>query len=119
MYRPTFSLFTNSSDVSISSRKSSTSSTRAVYTRDSQGYTDLPYPESVASVESESLVGRPAFTRAEYSKDARGVELDYTKSYKAPTQQTLSSSPPFTRALYSKDGRGMGIDFSASYKGRQ
>jgi hypothetical protein len=119
MYRPSFTRTINSSDVSISSRKSSTSSTRAVYTRDSQGYTDLSYPESIASVESEALVGRPTFTRAEYSKDARGVAVDFTKTYKFSTEQTPSSRTPFTRALYSKDGRGMGIDFSASYKGRQ
>jgi len=119
MYRPSFSRSINSSDVSISSRKSSTSSTRAVYTRDSQGYTDLSYPESVGPMESEALVGRPTFTRAEYSKDARGVAVDFTKSYDFSTQQTPSSRTPFTRALYSKDGRGMGIDFSASYKGRQ
>jgi hypothetical protein len=70
-------------------------------------------------VESEALVGRPAFTRAEYSKDSRGVAIDFTKTYNFSTQQTSSSSTPFTRAIYSKDGRGMGIDFSASYKGRK
>jgi hypothetical protein len=119
MYRPTFSRSVNSSDASISSRKSSTSSVRAVYTRDSQGFTDLSYPESIASTESEALVSRPAFARAEYSKDARGVAIDFTKSYNFSTQQTPSSRTPFTRAVYSKDGRGMGIDFSATYKGRQ
>ena len=120
MYRPTFSRTRSiSSDASITSKRSSTSSTRAVYTRDSQGFFDLPYPASDVSMDSEALVGRPAFTRAEYSKDARGVAVDFTKTYKFSTQQTASSRTPFTRAIYSKDGRGMGIDFSASYKGRQ
>jgi hypothetical protein len=119
MYRPSLTRSIDSTNASISSKRSSVSSTRAVYTRDSQGFFDLPYPASAPSTESEALVGRPAFTRAEYSKDSRGVAVDFAKSYNFSTQQTASSGTPFTRAVYSKDGRGMGIDFSASYRGRK
>ena len=122
MYRPAFSRSTSSSNASISSQLSaSSSSVRAFYTRDGQGFdfTDT-YPPPALEAESLVAAQRPAFTRAVYAKDARGVS-GLTASYKFSKQQTSTSSSrtPFTRAAYSKDGRGVGIDFYASYKGRQ
>jgi hypothetical protein len=118
MYRPTFSRSGSTSNASVSSKSSSTPSTRAVYTRDGQGF---DFSESYLSAgipaEAEALVGRPAFTRAEYSRDARGQNIDFTGSYKFSKQQTTSSRTPFKGCAYAKDGKG--FDFSLTYKGRQ
>jgi hypothetical protein len=117
MYRPSFSRSDSKSNASVSSKSSSTSSTRAVYTRDSQGFFDLTYPSSAVSTETETLVTRPTFTRAEYSRDARGQNIDFTHTYKFSKQQTASSRTPFKGCAYAKDGKG--FDFSLTYKGRQ
>jgi hypothetical protein len=117
MYRPAFSRRTSTSNASVSSKSSSTSSTRAVYTRDSQGFFDLSYPSSGLSTEAEPLVARPTFTRAEYSRDARGQNIDFSASYKFSKQQPASSRAPFAECAYAKSGKGH--DFSGSYKGRQ
>jgi hypothetical protein len=115
MYRPSFTRSINSSNASISSKSSTTSSVRAIYTRDGQGW-DLStsYP---SGIETEALAAPPAFTRAEYSRDARGVDIDFSTSYKFSTQQSTSARTPFKGCLYAKDGKG--IDFSSSYRGRQ
>jgi hypothetical protein len=115
MYRPSFTRSTNASNASISSKSSTTSSVRAIYTRDGQGW-DLStsYP---SGIETEALVAQPAFSRAEYSRDARGVDIDFSTSYEFSKQQNTSALTPFKGCAYAKDGKG--LDFSSSYKGRQ
>jgi hypothetical protein len=112
MYRPSFS---RSSNGSICSKSSISSSVRAVYTRDGQGW-DLStsYP---SGIDTEAPVAHPAFRRAEYSRDARGVDVNFSASYKPSEQQNTSALEPFKRCAYAKDGKG--FDFSTSYKGRQ
>ena len=115
MYRPSFARSTSPSNASISSKSSTTSSVRAIYTRDGQGWElSTSYP---SGIETEALVARPAFSRAEYSRDARGVDIDFSASYKFSKQQSTSARTPFKGCAYAKDGKG--IDFSSSYKGRQ
>ena len=116
MYRPSFTRSTSPSNASISSKSSTTSSVRAVYTRDGQGWElSTSYPSS--GIETEALAARPVFSRAEYSRDARGVDIDFSASYKFSKQQTTSARTPFKGCAYAKDGKG--INFSSSYKGRQ
>jgi hypothetical protein len=115
MYRPSFTRSTSPSNASISSKSSTSSSVRAIYTRDGQGWElSTSYP---SGIETEALVAYPAFSRAEYSRDARGVDIDFSTSYKFSKQQSTSARTPFKGCAYAKDGKG--IDFSSSYKGRQ
>jgi hypothetical protein len=115
MYRPSFTRSTNASNASISSKSSTTSSVRAIYTRDGQGWElSTSYP---SGIETEALVAQPAFSRAEYSRDARGVDIDFSTSYEFSKQQNTSALTPFKGCAYAKDGKG--FDFSSSYKGRQ
>jgi hypothetical protein len=116
MYRPSFTRSASPSNASISSKSSTTSGVRAIYTRDGQGWElSTSYPSS--GIQTETLAARPAFSRAEYSRDARGVDVDFSTSYKFSTQQATSAPTPFKGCAYAKDGKG--IDFSNSYKGRQ
>jgi hypothetical protein len=118
MYRPAFSRSASTSGSSILSKSSSTSSTRAVYTRDGQGFDfSESYPSAGTSPEAEALVAQSTFTRAEYSRDARGQNIDFTETYKFKKQQTPSSLTPFSGCAYAKDGKG--FDFSSTYKGRK
>jgi hypothetical protein len=115
MYRPSFTRSTSPSNASISSKSSTSSSVRAVYTRDGQGWElSTSYP---SGIETKALAPPPAFNRAEYSRDARGVDIDFSSSYKFSKQQTTSAPTPFKGCAYAKDGKG--IDFSSSYRGRQ
>jgi hypothetical protein len=115
MYRPSFTRSTSPSNASTFSKSSTTSSVRAIYTRDGQGWElSTSYP---SGIETEALTAPPAFSRAEYSRDARGVDVDFSTSYKFSKQQAASSPTPFKGCAYAKDGKG--IDFSTSYKGRQ
>jgi hypothetical protein len=115
MYRPSFTRSASPSNASTFSKSSATSSVRAIYTRDGQGWElSTSYPHGI---ETEALTAQPAFSRAEYSRDARGVDVDFSTSYKFSKQQATSSSTPFKGCAYAKDGKG--IDFSNSYKGRQ
>ena len=115
MYRPSFTRSTTPSSASISSKSSTTSSVRAIYTRDGQGWElSTSYP---SSIETEAPMAHPTFSRAEYSRDARGVDVDFSASYKFSKQQNTSARTPFNGCAYAKDGKG--IDFSSSYKGRQ
>jgi hypothetical protein len=115
MYRPSFTRSTSPSNASIFSKSSTTSSVRAVYTRDGQGWEfSTSYP---SGIETEALAAAPAFSRAEYSRDARGVDVDFSTSYKFSKQQATSPPTPFKSCAYAKDGKG--IDFSSSYRGRQ
>src|SRR5271156_699160 len=60
MYRPSFTLSTSSSNASISSKSSTTSSARAIYTRDGQGWElSTSYPSS--GIETKAFVA-PAFS---------------------------------------------------------
>jgi hypothetical protein len=114
MYRPSFTRSTSPSNASISSKSSTTSSVRAIYTRDGQGWElSTSYPSS--GIDTKTLVALPAFSRAEYSRDARGVDVDFSTSYKFSKQQIISAHTPFKGCIYAKDGKG--IDFSSSYKG--
>jgi hypothetical protein len=116
MYRPSFSRSLSSAGASISSKSSSTSSTRAVYTRDGQGFDfSESYPSTGISAEAVALVAQPAFTRAEYSRDARGQNIDFAGSYKFSKQQAATSRAPFKGCAYAKDGKG--FNFAATYKG--
>jgi hypothetical protein len=118
MYRPSFSRSLNSASASISSKSSSTSSTRAVYTRDGQGFDfSESYPSTGISAEAVADIAQPAFTRAEYSRDARGQNIDFAGRYKFSKQQTATSCAPFTGCAYAKDGKG--FNFSATYQGRK
>ena len=113
MYRPSFTRSTSPSNASTFSKSSITSSVRAIYTRDGQGWElSTSYPHGI---ETEALTAQPAFSRAEYSRDARGVDVDFSTSYKFSKQQVASSPTPFKGCAYAKDGKG--IDFSSSYKG--
>jgi hypothetical protein len=115
MYRPSFTRSASPSNASTFSKSSATSSVRAIYTRDGQGWElSTSYP---SGIETAAPVAHPAFSRAEYSRDARGVDIDFSASYKFSKQQNTSARAPFKGCAYAKDGKG--IDFSSSYKGRQ
>jgi hypothetical protein len=115
MYRPSFTRSASPCNASTFSKSSTASSVRAIYTRDGQGW-DLStsYPSGIGA---EAVAATPAFRRAEYSRDARGVDVDFSASYKFSTQQPTGAPAPFKGCAYAKDGKG--IDFSSSYKGRQ
>src|SRR5947209_5833009 len=115
MYRPSFTRSASPSNASLSSTSSTISCVRAIYTRDGQGWElSTSYP---SGSETNAFLAPPAFSRAEYSRDARGVDVDFSTSYKFSAQQTTSAPTPFKGCAYAKDGKG--IDFSSSYKGRQ
>ena len=104
---------------SIFSGSSSTSSTRAIYSKDGQGYDfTSSYPSSIStSPSSTPLLPTQPFKRNLYAKDGRGLGLDFAETYTFDNKQTRTAPPEFSRASYSKDGQG--FDFSASYAARR
>ena len=113
---------TSSCPSSISSRSSSsTSSTRALYSKDGQGYdftTTYPSSSSVStSPSSTPLLPAQPFKRNLYAKDGRGQGFNFAETYGFDRKQTSTTArPEFRRAVYSKDGQG--FNYSKDYAER-